>query len=63
VWWYIPVIPALGRQRQEYEAILGCKARPCLKNAPYLTAVASKRRRESPGGTGKRGDSVQPEVL
>jgi hypothetical protein len=34
VWWYMPVIPALWRLRQEYlefEASLGCTGRPCLK--------------------------------
>jgi hypothetical protein len=34
VWWYMPVIPALGRCKQEdceFEASLGCIARHCLK--------------------------------
>jgi predicted glycosyl hydrolase (DUF1957 family) len=34
-WWYIPVIPALGRLRQEdhqFEVNLGFTVRPCLKN-------------------------------
>jgi hypothetical protein len=34
VWWYIPVIPALGKLRQEdckLEASLYYKVRPCLK--------------------------------
>jgi hypothetical protein len=34
VWWHTPVIPALGRQRQEdckLEANLNCIARTCLK--------------------------------
>jgi hypothetical protein len=34
VWWYIPMIPALGRQRQEglkFQNGLEYTARPCLK--------------------------------
>jgi hypothetical protein len=33
MWWYIPIIPALGRQRQEeleFETSLGYRARPHL---------------------------------
>jgi uncharacterized membrane protein len=38
-WWYIPVIPALGRLRQEdqeLEASLDYKAKPCLTKSIYL---------------------------
>jgi hypothetical protein len=33
-WWHIPVIPALGRQRQEdgvFETSLGYNSKTCLK--------------------------------
>jgi hypothetical protein len=37
-WWYIPVIPALGRLRQEYhefETSLGYRVRSCLKKRKH----------------------------
>lgn len=38
VWWRTPVVPALGRLRQEncheFEASLNCTSRPCLNSFP-----------------------------
>jgi hypothetical protein len=41
-WWRTPVIPALGRLRQEdheFEACLGDIAGPHLKNSPMLATA------------------------
>jgi hypothetical protein len=42
VWWYLPVIPALGRRRQEnfeFKASLCYIARPCLKKKKKVRKV------------------------
>jgi hypothetical protein len=43
-WWYISVIPALGRQRWEYcefKASMGLKKIPCLKKHKNQTTKKS----------------------